>query len=111
MIKSTQHGAVQLLSIEGALNGEEAERLAEQLEALPRAGRPQLVVDLAEVPLIDSVGCEALLDTRDAVTQRGGAVHLAGLNPLCQDILTATGVSRFFQSFESDKQAISQFAR
>lgn len=111
MIKSSNHGAVQVLAIEGPLNEEEAARLSEQIESIPRTGRPQLVIDLSESPLIDSVGCEALLDCRDAISQLGGAIYLAGLTPLSQDILAATGVIRFFQSFASDKQAIAQFAR
>lgn len=111
MIKQTQQGSVLVLSIEGALNAEESERLGEVLTATPVAGRPQLVLDLADTSLIDSAGCEALLDARDAVVQAGGAAHLAGVSPLCTDVLAATGVGRYFQTFEGVQQAVAQFAR
>ncbi|MEO0529828.1 MAG: STAS domain-containing protein [Planctomycetota bacterium] len=111
MIKSATQGAVQVFTLEGALNAEEADHLRDAIEAVPRSGRPQWVFDLAEVPLIDSVGCEALLDARDAAVSVGGAAHLAGVSPLCKDILAATGLERYFQIFEGTNQAIAQFAR
>lgn len=111
MIKESQQGAVRVLAIEGALNSEEGDRLREAIETHPTGGRPQLVLDLSETPLIDSAGCEALLDTRDAVVSVGGAAHLAGLSPLCIDTLDATGLKRFFQVHEGVQQAVAQFAR
>ena len=110
MIKSQLQGAVSVLAIEGPLNAEEGDRLRERIGSMPRAGRPQVVIDLAEVPMIDSAGCEALLDARDSVTADGGAVHLAGVSPLCHDILEATALLRFFRVFDAEKQAIAQFA-
>ncbi|QDT69045.1 STAS domain protein [Planctomycetes bacterium MalM25] len=111
MIKASNQGAVLVLDVAGPLNQEEADRLRGQIDSLPRVGRPQVVIDLAEVPLIDSAGCEALLDAREAVTADGGGVHLAGVSPLCHDILEATGVLRYFSVFDGEKQAVAQFAR
>ena len=111
MIKTSTQGAVQVFSVEGPLNAEEAERFSHAVSAAPRAGRPQWVIDLAETPLIDSAGCESLLDARDAAVAIGGGVHLAALSPLCRDILTVTGVIRYFQTFEGVKQAVGQFSR
>jgi len=111
VIKTSAHGAVQVFAIEGPLNAEEATRFNDAVAAAPRAGRPQWVVDLAEVPLIDSAGCESLLGARDAAVAVGGAIHLAGLSALCHDILLATGVIRYFQDFEGVNQAIGQFSK
>lgn len=111
MIKSATQGAVQVFTIEGVLNAEEADHLRDAIEATPQAGRPQWVFDMTEVPLIDSAGCEALLDARDVAASVGGAAHLAAVSPLCEDILSATGLQRYFQTFEGINQAIAQFAR
>lgn len=111
MVKLSSQGAVRVFAVEGPLNHDSAAGLRDAVAATPRSGRPQWVVDLAEVPLVDSAGCEALLDTRDAAAGVGGAVHLAGLTPLVHDVLLATGVSRYFQSFDGVKQAVAQFAR
>ncbi len=111
MVKTSAQGAVQVFAVEGPLNAEEATRFSDAVAAAPRAGRPQWVVDLSEVPLIDSAGCEALLDARDAAVAVGGGVHLSGLSALSRDVLTATGVIRYFQAFEGVKQAVGQFCK
>jgi len=111
VIKESHQGAVRILAVEGALNAEEGERLLELLKAAPVQGRPQLVLDLAESPLIDSAGCEALLDARDTIVGVGGGAHLAGASPLCRDVLLATGVDRYFQTFDGVQQAVAQFAK
>lgn len=111
MIQTSSQGAVRVFSVTGALNLEEAEHLREAIEAEPLVGRPQWVLDLAETPLIDSAGCEVLLDSRDRARSVGGAVHLVGVTPLCADILEATGVAQSFAAFDSISQAVAQYAR
>jgi anti-anti-sigma factor len=111
VIKISSQGAVRVFAVEGPLNHESAASLQSAVTATPVAGRPQWVLDLAETPLVDSAGCEALLDARDAAAKVGGAVHLAGLSPLVRDVLLATGVLRYFQAFAGVKQAVAQFAR
>ena len=59
-----------------------------------RRRRPMLVVDLHEVPLVDSAGLETLVDLRERLESKGGAMKLAAVNPLCRDILRVTGVGR-----------------
>jgi anti-anti-sigma factor len=111
VVKTSTQGAVLVFTIDGPLNLEEAGRLREAVATAPRVGRPQWVIDLAETPLIDSAGCEALLDARDSVVTVGGGVYLAALSPLCRDILIVTGAIRYFQVFEGVKQAVGQFSR
>lgn len=110
-MKQSTQGAVRVFSPEGALAGEVADALRDAVEAAPLDGQPKLVIDLAASPLIDSTGCEALLDIRDAVVEVGGAVYLAGLSPLCADTLSATGLSRRFMKFEGVNEAVAQYAR
>jgi anti-anti-sigma factor len=74
------------------------------------SGRPMLVVDFHDVPLVDSAGLEALLDLRDAVEAKGGAMKLAAINPLCADILRVTGVGPRFEQHELVRGAVGSFA-
>ena len=68
-----------------------------------------MVVNLHAIPLIDSAGLEALLDLRDQLQALGGEMKLAAANPLCRDILAATGVSQQFRDYPSVKLAIGSF--
>ena len=111
MINQTTQGAVVVLAIDTPLDAEAGSLLADRVAALPRGGRPQLVIDMSGVPLIDSAGCEALLDIGDAVGDVGGAANLACPAPLCSDVLHATGVADHFELFETVNEAVANFAR
>ncbi|MEN0110143.1 MAG: STAS domain-containing protein [Planctomycetota bacterium] len=111
MIEDYTQGAVRVLAPRAALTGEEAEALRDAAAKLPDAGRPLLVVDLASTPLIDSAGCEALLDARDTVAEAGGSVSIAGASSLSADILAATGVDREFVCYATVNEAVASFAR
>ncbi len=53
----------------------------------------QIVIDLSEVPLLDSAGIEALVDAQDQLARVGGALKLVHPNELIEDILRLTGLS------------------
>lgn len=73
-------------------------------------GRPMLVIDFHDVPLVDGAGLEALLDLRDTLEAKGGAIKLAAINPLCADILRVTGVGAHFEQYPQRRVAVGSFA-
>ena len=73
-------------------------------------GQPRVVLDLQHVPLIDSAGLEALLDSRDECVRRAGTMHLATPNRLCRDILRVTGLDHQFSIFDDVISAVGSFA-
>ena len=73
--------------------------------------RPRSVLQLTDIPLIDSQGLELLLDLRDRSARCGGAVHLAAPNVLCRDILQATGLAEEFAIFDDLNSAVGSFAQ
>lgn len=111
MIVSSKQGAVTILSVESALNAELAEDLKTAANSLPKLGRPQLVIDLASTPLIDSAGCEALLDIHDKAVDIGGECCLSSPSPLCRDILAVSGLDQQMLVFDGSHEAVASFAR
>ena len=111
MVKQTTQGAVTILALDTPVDAEAGAQLLERVTTAPRGGRPQFVIDLSASALIDSAGCEALLDLRDTATSVGGAAHLACAGPLCEDILVATGLFECFQIHETVNEAVASFAR
>ena len=110
VIQSTQ-GAVTVLGVEGSLDKDLGEELLSRVSTLPRFGRTRLVIDLSSCPLIDSAGCEALLDLSDAVAERDGIAQLACPTPLCADTLLATGVSDSFDLHPTVREAVLNLAK
>jgi anti-anti-sigma factor len=66
---------------------------------------------MEKVPLVDSAGLELLLDYREKFQQVGGVLKLSGMNPLCEDILSITGVGAGFEVFRESLSALGSFAR
>ncbi len=104
-------GAVEVIVPNAPLKGEYVGELLETVEHCLPAGLPMLVLNLHDVPLLDSMGLEALLDVRDLVGQRGGTVKLAGLTPLAHDILRVSGLARQFEIFLDEKAAVRSFVQ
>ena len=73
-------------------------------------GRPMLVVDFHDVPLVDSVGLETLVELRETLESKGGAMKFAAINPLCADILRVTGVGQKFEQHALVRSAVGSFA-
>ena len=70
-----------------------------------------MVLDLGNIPFMDSAGLELLLTLRDECLQAGGSLQLAGPGPLCRDILVATGVAEQFAIFDDLATAVGSYAR
>jgi anti-sigma B factor antagonist len=74
-------------------------------------GQPRMVFNLEGIALIDSKGLEFMLQLRDQCQHRGGTIHLAAPNPLCCDILQATGLTEQFTLFDDVNSAVGSFSQ
>jgi anti-anti-sigma factor len=110
MFQRERQGAVDVIRGADALIGERLDQFGELLGECLDGGQPRAVLDLQQVPLIDSAGLERLLEAREQFEQLGGSVKLLAPNALCEDILMATGVGEKFEVFLDLKQAVGSFA-
>ncbi|MFV1967281.1 MAG: STAS domain-containing protein [Pirellulaceae bacterium] len=109
MFKRSKQGAINVITGEAPITTEDLEVLSDALEACLADGQPRVVLDLQEVPLIDSAGLELLLDVQEDFEQRAGTLKLAAPNPLCNDIMQATGVANHFEIYREVKTALGSF--
>lgn len=111
MVKVERQGAVFVLSGDQPLTHDHAGELSEALDAAFRGGQPLAVVNLQQVPLIDSAGLELLADAQNRFERHGGCLKIAGANPLCRDILRCTGLSERLELHGDVKAAVGSFVR
>lgn len=111
MFAVKSQGAVEVVVPNVPLKSDYVDELHETVQHCVNNGIPMLVVNLHDVPLMDSAGLEALLDARDAVERRGGMLKLAGPTPLSQDILRISGVGQQFEVFPDEKSAVRSFVQ
>lgn len=105
-----RQGAVGVIRPKGPIDAKHCEALHDAVADGLGAGRPMLVIDLHDVPLIDSAGLETLMELQDKIEASGGAVKLASVNPLCGDILRATGIAERFEQYPQARQAVGSFS-
>jgi anti-anti-sigma factor len=111
MFAVKSQGAVEVIVPNAPLKGECVEELLETVHHCLADGLPMLVLNLHDVPLLDSTGLESLLDIRDLVEKRGGTVKLASPPPLSEDILRVSGVGQQFEIFTDEKSAVRSFVQ
>lgn len=111
MFQVSQQGAVHVVSGAVPWNTEHLAEARAVCEPLCGKGQPRIVIELSEVAFLDSAGLELLLALRDRSARCGGAVHLAGPNKLCREILQVTGVADEFSIFDDVRSAVGSFAQ
>lgn len=111
MFEQKCQGAVDVISGGDRIAGEHVEELAAMLESRLDRGQQQLVLDMHQIALIDSAGLELLLDVHEKCQRMGGALKLAGLGPLCREVLKATGVGARFEIFRDTSGAVRSFVQ
>jgi anti-anti-sigma factor len=111
MFQQKCQGAVDVISGGDRIAGEHVAELSTVLEKQLERGQPQIVLDLQGVAVIDSAGLELLLDVQEKCQRMGGALKLAGMGPLCREVLKATGVGSRFEMFRDSGGAVRSFVQ
>lgn len=88
-----------VLVLRGRLDAVTAPQLKSKLKGLVADGHDQLVVDLTEVPFIDSSGLSALVSGLRAAREAGGTLKLIGLNEQTRTAFRLTQLDRVFEIF------------
>lgn len=108
-IERQQVGTVDVLTPIGALVDEDAEEFSRILLEHLSSANPRVVVALQEVPYMDSVAIEGLLNTADELSYRATGLKLVHVSPTCREILELTGHSEKFRFFSEVQDAVKSY--
>jgi len=111
MYPCNRSGAVDTISGSQPLTREHQSSFLNSVEACVGNGQPRIVFDLSNIPLMDSIGLETLLEARDRCQKLGGCIVLARPNPLCRDILRINGIDKELNVYDDAIKAMGSFAR
>lgn len=110
-IEERQAGEVTILALAGKLTLGEGERLLkDRISSVVRGGPRQLLLDLSEVPYVDSAGLGELVRTYTAVNRNGGQLKLLGLAKRIKDLFALTKLLTVFEIFETEQEALDSFS-
>jgi len=111
MFHHAKQGAVDVVGCDGPIDASSASQFEVFARERVASGQPRLVIDLANVPIVDSKGLEAILDLQDNCLPRGGMTRISSPTPLVREILDVTEVSAAVEVFEDLAQAVGSFAQ
>ena len=87
-IEERAAGDVTILDLKGKMTlGEGDELLKDKINSLVLQGRKKLVLNLADVPYIDSAGLGEIVRTYTTVSRQGGSLKLLNLTKRITDLL------------------------
>jgi anti-sigma B factor antagonist len=104
-------GDVTVLDLRGKITlGEGDELLKDKVNSLVNQGKKKIVLNLADVPYIDSAGLGEVVRTYTTVSRQGGSLKLLNLTKRITDLLSITKLLTVFETFDSEKDAVRSFA-
>jgi anti-sigma B factor antagonist len=110
-IEERSVGDVMVLDVKGKVTlGEGDEMLKDKVNSLVNQGRKKIVLNLAEVPYIDSAGLGEIVRTYTTVSRQGGNLKLLNLTKRITDLLSITKLLTVFETYDSENEAIRSFS-
>ena len=104
-------GDVVVLDIKGRVQlGEGDEKLKDKVNSLLNQGRKKIILNLAEVPYIDSAGLGEVVRTFTTVSRQGGNLKLLNLTKRITDLLAITKLLTVFDTYDSEQDAVQSFS-
>lgn len=104
-------GDVVVLDIKGRVQlGDGDEMLKDKVNSLLNQGRKKIVLNLAEVPYIDSAGLGEIVRTFTTVSRQGGNLKLLNLTKRITDLLAITKLLTVFDTYDSEQDAVQSFS-
>ena len=102
---------VTVLDLKGKMTlGEGDELLKDKVNSLVNQGHKKIVLNLADVPYIDSAGLGEVVRTYTTVSRQGGSLKLLNLTKRITDLLAITKLLTVFETFDTEGEAIKSFA-
>jgi len=103
-------GDVVVLDLKGKVTlGQGDELLKDKVNSLVNQGHRKIVLNLAEVPYVDSAGLGEIVRTYTTVSRQGGKLKLLNLTKRIQDLLAITKLLTVFETYDTEQDAIGSF--
>jgi anti-sigma B factor antagonist len=110
-IDERQVGEVMILDLKGKVTlGEGDEVLKDKINSLILQGQKRILLNLADVPYIDSAGLGEIVRTYTTVSRQGGQLKLVNLTKRITDLLMITKLLTVFETFDVEQDALKSFS-
>jgi len=97
---------VRIMGVQGRIDSSTSKDLEAALNGLIDRGQIRIILDLAGVEYISSMGLRGLLAALKKQKQKKGCLILAGLQPFVRELFEVTGFSRLFSVCANQAEAM-----
>lgn len=105
-------GDVAVLDLRGWMTvAEESKPVADAVRRLLFEGHTRIVLNLAHVPFIDSLGIGDIVGAFTAAKRAGGMLKLCNVDGRIRSVLVAAHLAGVIDLFESEQLALDSFSR
>src|SRR4051794_39667888 len=108
-ISEQKQGAVVVVKPEGAIALPESDALRAHLMQMLNSSMGRIVIDMSEVPFVDSSGLEVLLDVTDGMGESGQTLKLAATTKTVREVLELTDLAPIFEHYDEVMDAVRSF--
>jgi anti-sigma B factor antagonist len=103
-------GEVIILDLKGKITLNEGDEvLKDKINSLIMQDKKRILLNLAEVPYIDSAGLGEIVRTYTTVSRQGGQLKLVNLTKRITDLLMITKLLTVFETFEVEQDALKSY--
>ena len=101
---------VVILDLHGKiLIGEGDDALRDAVNRVVDGGKTKILLNLADVPYVDSAGLGEIVRCYTTVSRKNGRLKLINLTRKIQDLLAITKLLTVFETYDSEPEAIKSF--
>lgn len=91
------------------MGGSESEEFKSEVKRLMSEGCKNLLVNLEEVPWVNSTGLGTLIAGYTSVKREGGTLKLLNVTDRIQSILMITRLGTIFETYDDESKALASF--
>ncbi len=112
-IVSRADSDIVILSVQGRVVGDASLELRREingwLSEVPEDEKPNVVLNLSKVSMMDSSGLGVLVSSYTSVQKKDGRLVLAGMGKGLQNLIAITKLTRVFDIYEDEEEAVKSF--
>ena len=110
-ISQERQGDILILVLRGRLTiGEGDSEVGQAMRSAAAAGEKKILIDMKDVPVIDSSGVGEVMAAYAGAKRRGCTIKLLWLSPRVGEVLKSTRLAGVFEIFDDRVDAIESFS-
>jgi len=112
-IASRKKDNIMILDLQGRIVGDASMDLRRQINGwlaeIPEGEKPRVILNLDKVSMMDSAGLGVLVSSYTSIQKREGRLVLAGLGRGLQNLIAITKLTRVFDMYANEEEALKSF--